>query len=296
MFGSRIQSNRVAYACGAMLLAVLTVSSEEVRNQDDSTAARRQMGDSSVVFEVASIKPAATSSSPSYPGLRLPSQRIESGYARWWNASVLDLIMFAYHVRERQIIGPAWLGSLRYDVSAKIPASADRWQIPAMLQALLADRFKLVVRTEKRDLSVYVLLAGKDRSKLKEVGTARPVRVELGPTTRRFSGTVSLATLATMLSNQFDRPVVDMTGIAGTFDIDLAWATNGSDVNPLEQWGFMDALRARAGPGRLVDSTAAAVPPIVGAVHEQLGLNLDARQMPHDVLVVERIEKTPTEN
>src|SRR5438105_1093800 len=90
-------------------------------------------------FEVASIKPA----SPQQSGMMRVGMNVDAGRLTYENVALRECIRAAYRVKDYQISGPDWLSSLRFDISAKLPEGATRDQVPEMLQALLADRFKL---------------------------------------------------------------------------------------------------------------------------------------------------------
>ena len=127
------------------------------------------------VFEVATIKPAP----PLNPqmilsgamriGMRVEAGRVDIGFA-----SLRDLIMWAYEVKPFQVSGPEWITGERWEVAAKMPEGATRAQVPAMLRALLEERFKLKTHRDSRDQNVYALEQGKGGHKLKEAAAAAP--------------------------------------------------------------------------------------------------------------------------
>jgi uncharacterized protein (TIGR03435 family) len=122
-------------------------------------------------FEVASIRPAPPitelaaqiQSGKAHVGMSIDGARADFGFV-----SLADLIAQAYRIKPYQLTGPDWMKQQRFDVTAKIPDGASKDQVPEMLQALLADRFKLAVRRETKDLPVYALVVGKNGSKMKE--------------------------------------------------------------------------------------------------------------------------------
>jgi uncharacterized protein (TIGR03435 family) len=170
------------------------------------------------------------------------------------------------------------LDSLRFDIVAKAPEPepiAGRMQL--MMRALLAERFKLVVHHETRDLVAYTLLAEPSGPKVRVVKTDEPT----GPNPFRMSdsgtlvGTrVSADMLATVLSNQLGRPVKNETGFLGVFDFTLQW-TPESAIPPADA-----ADRAS----------------LFEAIREQLGFRLVARRTATDIIVIDRVERTPTDN
>jgi uncharacterized protein (TIGR03435 family) len=123
----------------------------------------------SPAFEVATIKPAPPigaaqiAAGKLHVGMKIEAGRVDIGFF-----SVADLIRTAYDVKDYQISGPDWMNSQRFDILAKMPEGATKEQVPAMLKALLADRFKLTIHKESKDHSMYALIVGKGGPKMKE--------------------------------------------------------------------------------------------------------------------------------
>jgi uncharacterized protein (TIGR03435 family) len=113
-------------------------------------------------FEVASIKPAA----PQEQGKMMVRMGGDAGRVDYANVSLKDVLARAYDVKRYQIRGPAWLDSERYDITAKVPDGVPKEQIPAMLQALLSERFRMTIHRESKDEPVYALIVGKGGPKL----------------------------------------------------------------------------------------------------------------------------------
>jgi len=231
-----------------------------------------QSQDDRLVFEVATIKP----SSPDSPPIsirRLPGGRLVTS-----NTPLPMLIQWAYQLDEGRLLGvPAGFNSLRFDVVAKAPEpepAAGRMQL--MMRALLAERFKLGVHHETRELVAYTLASEPGGPKVRAVTTDEPT--DQNPFRMTDSGTltgtrVTADMLATVLSNQLGRPVQNVTGFVGRFDFTLRWAPD---------------------TGAAPDATDR--PALFTAIREQLGFRLDARRMPTDVIVIDHVERTPTEN
>src|SRR5687768_12596258 len=120
-------------------------------------------------FEVASIKPAGQinpariAAGAMRIGMTVDAARVDIGFF-----SLADLIRTAYRVKPYQIIGPDWINSDRFNIQAKIPEGVSKDLVPEMLQALLAERFKLKFHRENKEISVYALVPGKNGPKLKE--------------------------------------------------------------------------------------------------------------------------------
>lgn len=218
-------------------------------------------GEPEPVFEVASIKPSTEGGKPSLRAL--PGGRTVAS-----NATLKLLIELAYNVREYQITGgPKWIDSTGYDIEAKPavafrPSYDTRAYAMRMMQALLEGRFKLGIRRESRELPVYVLVVGKDGSKLKERKEPE------NPLDMRMSGGkglmiaqgIPMPILIESLSSLLGRAVHDETDLKGYYDFRLAWTPDDADT---------------AGPS------------IFTAVQEQLGLKLEARKGQVEMLVIE---------
>ena len=236
----------------------------------------------SPTFEVASIK-------PSEPGGRSQIQMAPGGRFVAKNVNVKFLIQQAYGVRDFQITGgPGWIGSERFDVTAKAESGDNMTpdQLKPMLQALLADRFKLTLRRETKELPVYALVVAKNGPRLQQVegGPSQPK----GSQVRMGRGLINaqaapITLLATQLSNQIGRSVIDRTGLTGNYDFKLEWTPE--DGQPMALKGGEESPQPVSGSG----------PSIFTAVQEQLGLKLESQKGPVEILIIDRIEK-PSEN
>jgi uncharacterized protein (TIGR03435 family) len=251
-------------------------------------------------FEVASIKAAV----PPADGRLLVRMGGDSGRIDYTNVSLRDLLRAAYKVKDPQIVGPSWLGSERFDVVAKLPAGAKRDQVPAMLQTLLAERFKLKLHKEGKVLPAYELLPAKGGPKLHAAEGDGNLRMMMGPRGRHLSGKTNMQGLADTLSNWMDRPVIDKTELQGTYDVDLEWSGDEGPQHLRAMRGpsgpegaprVEGAPRADGGDGRAgLDNTDA--PSLFTALQDKLGLRLEATKTPVDILIIDNIEKVPTEN
>ena len=252
-------------------------------------------------FEVASIKPAA--------GQEMGRFRIsmggDPGRVDYQGVPLRMLIERAYSIKPYQLSGPAWIDSERFDVAAKIPDGAKQTDVPKMLQALLAERFKMITHNEQKTLPIYALVVGKSGPKLKETtdpSRAGQVNMQMGAKGRQISAKFDMDAFVGMLSRMLDRPVVDATELKGTYEIALEWMPDESER------GMMGAVRmplpgggggagvAVGGEGRSSESNDSHAPNLFAALQEQLGLKLEPRKGPVDVVVVDSIEKTPTQN
>ncbi len=226
-----------------------------------------------VTFDVATVKPSPPVIGDLY-GINLGT--IRNGKVTLANTTLSDCIRFAYGlVSDAQLSGPDWIKSkeVRFDIVAQAPPDTSRKQLLLMLQALLAERLKVALHHEQRDLPFLALVVGKNGSKLYRVqpGTgAAAGPVILG---RIVSDQMSMSSLAVLLS-RFERTLIlDKTDLEGLFRIDLQWTSD-----------------------RIGASTTDGKASIYTAVQEQLGLKLEARRGPLDVLVVDFAERVPSDN
>ncbi len=243
------------------------------------------------------------------------SERFEHPMGMSENASLMLLIRFAYATHDSPYLGhsltlptsqvaggPAWIDSEGYDIEAKAAPNSDPKQQWPMWQNLLADRFKLKLHRETRDLPVYVLTAAKSGLKLppaKDLGCVhflpgeKPHRVagkvdcgyvsgpfsEFEPGRLNIRGSkVHMADLIRELSNILDRPVLDKTGFTGEFDVKLSFTADDTLISPFKPVGS----KLPADPN---------FPNLFAALEGQLGLKLDSATGPVEVLVIDRAER-----
>ena len=177
-----------------------------------------------LAFEVATVKQAP----PPTDGRLMVRMGGDPGRLDYNNVSLRDIIRIAYKVKDAQINAPDWVSSQRYIVVAKFPEGATREQVPAMLQTLLADRFKLKLHKEQKVMPTYALLVAKGGPKLEKAeeaeGPGRGLRVMMGPKGRQMSGSTTMENLANTLSNFMDRPVMNLTELTGNFKVDIQWS------------------------------------------------------------------------
>jgi uncharacterized protein (TIGR03435 family) len=226
-------------------------------------------------FEVASIKRVAPDPNGTRSSMNLDPSRLVCT-----NVSLRKLIVNSYSVRDFQVIGPDWLNSQPYNIEATLPPGASGEQVLVMIRNLLADRFHLEFHRESRELPVYALLAGKNGPKLAE-GTAGRGRTSSSPGKIVVENAL-MRNFVESLTRWVDLPVVDMTGLKSTYSFTLEWTP---DHAPSEHE-----------PGGPAVSEATAGPSIFTAIQEQLGLKLEPRKAPMEVLVIDRADKVPTEN
>lgn len=243
-------------------------------------------------FEAASVKPNKSGDPNSMRNLGAGGRMV------FTNNSLQQLITAAYEIQPFQLIGgPSWMATHRFDVVATAGANAAPAQLNLMMRSLLADRFKLAVHLEKRELPIYALVKAREDGRL---GPAlKPASVDCGPTGRGrgalspgnapgpvagcralisptgvdFAGQ-SMGELARVLGMQLRQPVTDKTGLAGGYDLQLSFAPEGG-----------------RGPAPTAPSSDPNAPSLFTALQEQLGLKLESQRGPMEVVVIERVEQ-----
>ncbi len=243
-------------------------------------------------FEVASIK-RDVSSAPGTLALWFPNLHIE-------RITLKDLVILAYQIHDFQVTGgPGWIDTDRYNIEAKVETHAvANQQFVGLqrlrLQTLLRDRFHLKIPRETKELPVYDLTVAKGGPKLQAANCMERVSgdtaIAQGKTRADYCGPMggslargrlespgaSMAFLASYLSGMLGRTVVDKTGLAGEFSVQLAFAPVATAVpSP--------------------DEAAESGPDFFTAVQDQLGLKLKASKGPVEVLVIDLVER-PSEN
>ncbi|MGA3203761.1 MAG: TIGR03435 family protein [Bryobacteraceae bacterium] len=225
-------------------------------------------------FEVATIKMGG----PEVNGvININTGKILNGVVTLSNATLSDCLKFAYSLTtEEQLAGPDWIKDkqVRFEVTGKAAPVTPDDQLRLMLQTLLKERFQMTLHFEQREMTHYELVIGKNGPKLKEstvgpgeaTGTARLDGIR--------SNRMQMNRLAALLSRTTRMPVLDKTGLTGFYQFDLRYA---NEVSPKPE-------EDPAGPS------------VFTAVQEQLGLKLESKKGPVEVLVVDRAERIPVEN
>jgi uncharacterized protein (TIGR03435 family) len=265
-------------------------------------------------FEVASVKPSAQQDSQVNVGVHIDGAQVHIA-----SLSLKEYIYVAYRVKFYQVVGPDWLTSARYNVDAKLPAGGTRDQVPEMLQALLADRFQLKMHRETREIPVYALTVS-GPLKLKEIppdpgdpatptagdsvnvavsGGRNGVNMDYGHGSifafgnNKFEAKkMSMPLCAAALGRFLDRPVVDMTGLTGMYDFTLPLSEEDS-MALLIRSAVAAGIQLPPEAMRVLEGNTDAS--VFSAVHD-LGLKLEPRKSPLEVVVVDDVRKTPTEN
>lgn len=270
-------------------------------------------------FEVASVRP----SPPPGPERMDVGVHIDGQQVRITALNLKDYISAAYKVKLYQIEGPDYMGSERFDITGKVPAGASGDQVPEMLKSLLVDRFKLKAHMEKKDFPVYALVVAKGGLKMKESAPPDPdadvpgekpkgqavnvtggggrggVHIEYGHGSfftmadNKFIGRkLPMSSFVEVLARFEDKPVVDMTGLTGSYDFDLEF-TQEDYMAMLMRSAI--AAGVNLPPEALRMMSGASGDSLLSAL-DKLGLKLENRKSPLDMLVIDHIERAPTEN
>jgi len=176
----------------------------------------------------------------------------------------LNILTWAYHITVPQIAGPTWLELETYDISAKSSQPVDKEQLRAMLQTLLAERLKLATHRETRELSGLALTQAKDGHRMK-------------PPESEDQHSVSMPEFAEMVAGELRIPVADLTGLKGRYS--FTWAI----LRPY----FEEARRNQ--PFEPINA-------FQQGLQKEMGLKLDSRKAPIEVLVIDHLERRPIDN
>lgn len=284
-------------------LVLLRSTLTEAKPQAETTASAPAR------YDVASIRP--NNSGGSRNSISLLADGLKAT-----NVPLRMLIKMAYGVADYQIsAAPAWVNEDKYDVEAKVDSSEtdalrnlspDQRQLvhQRMLQTLLADRFRLSLERVTKELPVYALVIAKTGPKLHlakpgdtnayglkdSEGRGKPGTIGISDVVggRKLIGqAVPMISLAQALTREFGRTVVDKTGLTGVYDFELQWSRE-EDPGPM----FNDTESRQPARARFSDSSEAS---IFTAIQEQLGLKLDSRKGPVEILVINHVER-PSEN
>ena len=204
------------------------------------------------------------------------------------NVPMKIMIAMAYHVRPDAVTGgPGWMESDRFDVVAKALQTTSPDELRLMLRTLLAERFKLAIHTDQKMLPAYALLLAKTGPKLQtsEAGLLTDQRCGPGEgaadqkhvACQHMTMAVLADTLQEIAPRDLAVPVVDQTGLPGSYNFKLDWTP-----------------AVRAAPGTVAEAPAS--PTLFEAVETQLGLKLESKKLPLPIIVVDAVERVPTDN
>lgn len=229
-------------------------------------------------FEVVSVKPNKTASNGS-------STHSDMGRLTGTNVSLRALIVMAYGLKDYQMEGPEWLRDEHFDIAAKfpeeLPNNREKYNaaLHSMLQKMLEQRFELVVHRENKMFPVYGLVVAKGGLKVPEVPDSGSHNQN--NTNGHYEGTnVSMSSFAEFLARQEDLPVLDMTGLPGVYNFKFDFVPQSRRAADAKGDSALE------NPGPTIDQV----------IEEKLGLRLENRKAPIEVVVVDHAEKIPTEN
>lgn len=232
-------------------------------------------------FEAASIKKSSPDRAGS--GISTYPNRIQVV-----NSTLKFCVEMAWNVKDFQVSGgPGWTGSDRYDIDAVAASAFKPGEYRLMLQTLLADRFGLAIHHETQERSGYALVVTKNGHKLPPPVDDPSImfsRTPTGDITLKATS-ASMKQLAGSLSNMLGSTVVDQTGIEGQFDVSMQWTPD-----PGQQMMTKSGAPAPPPPPDAIPG-----PSIFTVLQEKLGLKLEARKVPVDVIVIDRANR-PSEN
>jgi len=264
-------------------------------------------------FEVASVKSSGSERDASNdyirggPGTEIP-QRIA------WRVSLLRLLTTAYELDFDQVSGLGWIGSERYTVEATFPATTTKAQFALMLRDLLAERFHLKTHIVPKEFPAWELIVAKSGPKIHPAGKGpdkpAPGFPELSPG-KKFGYSMAMPRNVRLSFRECSMPelaqrlgwplgsfgsiggvaggrVSDGTGLSGLYDFNLEYS---GVWGPVGYWGSNTGV-LRPLPDGEIDTA----PPLFEALRRQLGLELKEKKTVLDVLVVDQVDKIPTEN
>jgi uncharacterized protein (TIGR03435 family) len=234
-----------------------------------------------LAFEAASIKPSNTGRPGS--GINIQAARI-----RVMNATLKFLVGFAWSVQDFQLSGATgWIDSERFDIDAVSEKPFQNGEARMMLQTLLADRFAVAVHRETSEKSGYALVVANKGPKLPKAEGDQSILFSRTPTgdTTLNATSISMAQFARALSSNLNAVVVDQTGLEGSFNASLQW-TPDSSLRPLI------GKNGEPLPPPPADSAG---PSIFSALQEKLGLKLESKKVPMEIIVIEHADH-PTGN
>jgi uncharacterized protein (TIGR03435 family) len=300
--------------------------------------------DKSLTFDAASIKPWVQPGGGGrmmfFGGGRGGPGSNDPGRISYPVITIKTLLMNAYDVKEYQISGPEWLNTERFVVEATMPPETTKAQFRTMLQNLLAERFKVAVHRETKEMQKYSLVVAKGGPKMKEAAEAPPEEtkkdeskkedaappppppppggrgpLKIGPDgfpilpgmgggrgglfmmmtpigTRLMAQKQSMQDLVERLSNLLSKPVTDETALKGKFDFTLTFSMDGLNNGMT----LMAPPPGEGGRGRGEMPDVEPPQNLFAAIQSQIGLKLDPKKGPVELIVVDHAEKTPTEN
>jgi uncharacterized protein (TIGR03435 family) len=332
-------------ACGLAIFAFAGAGNVRAQSPAPSPAP----GAAPLAFDVASIKPSAdimtavSAGKMPHVGMKVDDQQVDIGFF-----TLQQLIVYAYKVKPYQVIGPDWMKSSHWDIQATLPQGANKDQVPQMMQALLADRFKLVIHHDTKEMPVLALEVGKNGVKMApsppdpppaaetaatekkddkdtavfdsgngQVRVKTTGRIGEGGTTQISGGPagnvkvsvdngmmhmestkMTMEILSQQLTAFLGQPVLDKTELKGTYVASIDISVEDLQSMARSQ-GIAFAGAGPAAPQTNSNPVPSASDPSGGSIYatiEKLGLKLNKTKLPVETIVVDHLEKTPTDN
>jgi uncharacterized protein (TIGR03435 family) len=217
-------------------------------------------------FEVASVRPAS--------GARFDGARMQTSHGAMTvrGLSLRECLQWAYQMQPAQVTGPDWLDDVKLDIVAKAGAAVDERQLFLMLRTLLGERLAVKAHVERKEMPVYALVIGKRGSKMTESTTEGPWTLTRDQNGIETYMRWSIYELAAEFSSALGRPLINATGLNGRYDFHINPSTM-PDLRGMDQASMKIAV-----------------------IQTQLGLDIESRREPVEVLIVDHAEKKPTEN
>jgi uncharacterized protein (TIGR03435 family) len=231
-------------------------------------------------FDVASVK---VSDARGPEGKAHRGIKSSPGSVTIQNLPLSAIVQWAYGVRDYQVEGPRWTDVDPYDIFAKAAGPAQERELQKMMQTLMGERFKLVTRREVREFPIYSMTIAIGGHKLKPPEGEGPGKLVKGEKFALRGERVSMAELAGQLSQPLRRPVIDRTGLAGTFNFTIDRMS----------YVLLDAS-GKPSPESTTEMDRDGI--VIMAVQQQLGLKLEPGKAPVEMIVIEKAEKIPTDN
>lgn len=318
-FTRKVTSVIAAAALAAPIVGI-TALEATARAQRNASATQKPL-----TFEVASVKASNPAAGPFARTMGGPGTK-DPGRIQYSNMSLKWLLVTAYGVNDFQIEGPGWMETERFEIDATMSAETTKDQLREMLRNLLVERFKIAIHHETKDSSAYTLVVGKNGLKMAEALPVAPSPDDgppLAVAPRQFERdrdgfprlppggppnilqfvVVNRARLQGRLQTMDDltnrlayllgHPVANGTGLTGKYDFTLTFTTAGTTLNNAPGPPLPPPPAEETTPNA---AEAEVAPDLFSAVQSQLGLKLEAKRTPVEVIVIDHVERTPVAN
>lgn len=233
-------------------------------------------------FDVASVRRST--------GAELPKLLFEHGRLTCSNVTFMAILTRALGVQSYRVSGPAWLDTDHWEIVATAPPTTTNDEAMLMLQTLLAERFGLKFHRENRETSIFALVKTRAESLLTPADHGVGLSLAAGSSgTASIKGKVPLSELVKYLTWRLGKPVIDDTGLVGRYNIELEWV-------PLEsEAGYRRPASGSSNTEAATELTPVG-PSLFAALQETLGLKLESRKASLQYMVLDAVNRSPTEN